>query len=371
MFRILLQQVYVHHQIDFRGLYMCIYYGDNSSLTYQKQEHIFPAGLGGVQMLPKGYVSDQANNLFSPLEGKLMHDSAISLMRAVYGPGKRGSLRPKKASKTKIVALQGKDGKVALGYLSGKHGYYINCAAISKSKEKFVFTIASNEHTAPEQAWENFRTAFSKFEGRYVLVSTTYLEPDELLLGFYEEKYYIALGVDCTFETVQKILPLIINAKNSGKSRKRNDQPRFDIPQEESDETGRIYAKVAINTLAALKGDAFVQHPRFDAVKAWILGQSDDDNYTQLPRITQENPLHFPEHSHWCLFGVYEGKLYAVVCFYDTVSRYFELADTISELDCTNGRNFGLICDWKNKVELTLDQWIQGMVQAMCKDDMD
>lgn len=350
---------------------MCIYYGNASNLTYQKQEHVFPAGLGGMQMLPRGYVSDQANSFFSPLEGKLMHDSLISLMRAVYGPGKRGSLLPEKASKTKITALRGEDGKVALGYFSGKQGYYINCATISKSKGEFVFTIASNEHAAPEQAWENFRTAFSKFEGRYVLVSTTYLEPDELLLGFYKGKYYIALGANCTLKTLQEIIPSITNAKSTGELRKGKGHPRFEISQEESDETGRTYAKVAINTLAVLKGEAFVQHPRFDAVKAWILGQSDDDNYTQLPRITRENPLHFPEYSHWCIFGVHDGKLYAVVCFYNAASRYFELADTIPELDCPSGRQFGLICDWKDKVELTLDQWIQGVVQAICKDDID
>lgn len=37
---------------------MCIYYGDILGLTYEKREHIFPAGMGGKIMLPKGYVSD-------------------------------------------------------------------------------------------------------------------------------------------------------------------------------------------------------------------------------------------------------------------------------------------------------------------------
>ncbi len=234
-----------------------------------------------------------------------------------------------------------------------------------------VFTVASNEHLAPEQAWETFRGTLSKFTGRYVLVPTTYLKPDELLLGFYKGKYYVALGANCTVETVKEIIPLITNVKSTGDLRKKEGHPRFDLHQKESDETGRIYAKVAINALAALKGEDFVQHPRFDAIKGWILGQSKDDNYTQLPKITPKNPLHFPKHSHWCIFGVYDRKLYAVVCFYGTVSRYFELADTIPELDLASGYNFGLICDWQNKTELTLDQWIQGVVQAMCDGDVD
>lgn len=300
-----------------------------------------------------------------------MHDSLISLMRALLGPGKRGSLSPQKASQTKIFTLRDEDGKVTLGYFSGKRGYYINCAALSKATKELVFTVASSEHLAPEQAWKTFRDALSKFTGRYVLVPTTYLKPDELLLGFYKEKYYVALGTNCTVETVKEVIPLITNAKRAGDLRKEKGHPRFDLRQKESDETGRIYAKVAINALAALKGADFVRHPRFDAIKGWILGLSKDDNYTQVPRITQKGPLHFPKHSHWCIFGVRDRKLYAVVCFYDTVSRYFELADTIPELDRASGCNFGLICDWQNKTELTLDQWIQGVVHAMCDGDVD
>ena len=40
---------------------MCIYLGNSDKLTYQKQEHVFPAGLGGKRMLDYGVVSDQAN----------------------------------------------------------------------------------------------------------------------------------------------------------------------------------------------------------------------------------------------------------------------------------------------------------------------
>jgi len=39
---------------------MCIY--------YTGREHIFPAGIGGMQKLPQGYVSDEFNNDTSKLE---------------------------------------------------------------------------------------------------------------------------------------------------------------------------------------------------------------------------------------------------------------------------------------------------------------
>lgn len=42
----------------------CIYYGNQEGLTYNKREHVFPASLGCKTMLPKGWVSDQANEFF-------------------------------------------------------------------------------------------------------------------------------------------------------------------------------------------------------------------------------------------------------------------------------------------------------------------
>lgn len=70
---------------------MCIYFGDAPNLTYNKSEHIFPAGLGGTVTLPQGWVSDQANELFSSMEGELMHDSLLALDRYFFGPGDDGA----------------------------------------------------------------------------------------------------------------------------------------------------------------------------------------------------------------------------------------------------------------------------------------
>ena len=93
---------------------MCIYFGDTPDLTYKKREHIFPAGLGGTVTLPQGWVSDQANELFSSMEGELMHDSLLALDRYLFGPGDRRG----KASKSNVTVGVQDDGKVALSYLS-------------------------------------------------------------------------------------------------------------------------------------------------------------------------------------------------------------------------------------------------------------
>ena len=337
---------------------MCIYYGDMPKLTYNKQEHIFPAGLGGKTMLPKGYVSDQANELFSPLEAKLMHDSLLSISRSLFGPGKRGSLNPQKASKSKICVLKKSDDELSLGYIAGSKGYYIN--NLVKCKSQFVFTVATGQHGFPQQAWNNFKDEVSKFGGKYTSIHSNDVKQDEWIFGIYNGKYYVVLGPECSIETMKKELLLVIATSKSGSLNRKISHPVFDIPQTESDLTGRVYAKVAINALAALKGKEYISHNRFQTVKDWILGKSNSENYSQLPRVTLGNKLKFPELCHWCIYLVRDEKICGTVCFYNTFSRYFEMADSIEQLDYDfhGSRMIGMICDWRNKKEYTLDQWI-------------
>lgn len=68
---------------------MCIYFSDQDDLTYKNQEHIFPAGLGGIGMLPRGYVSDQANALFSPLRAQNSIKSQYTRQATIYLPETR------------------------------------------------------------------------------------------------------------------------------------------------------------------------------------------------------------------------------------------------------------------------------------------
>lgn len=167
---------------------MCIYFSDRNDLTYREQEHIFPAGLGGIGMLPRGYVSDQANALFSPLELKLMHNSLLMVPRTIFGPGKRGKLDPDKASKSEIATVQDENGKIALGYMSLGKGYYIN--SLSKCGVQATYTVGTAQHHEPGQSWSDFEQACAKFDlGRkFVSVHTKELAPLDWVFGFYESK---------------------------------------------------------------------------------------------------------------------------------------------------------------------------------------
>ena len=70
----------------------CIYTKkDDTTAEFKNSEHIFPASIGGIKTLPKGYVCDEVNNMFSKYEMEFAREFAnISLYRTTQGVGKRG-----------------------------------------------------------------------------------------------------------------------------------------------------------------------------------------------------------------------------------------------------------------------------------------
>ena len=70
---------------------ICIY-SKREDDKFTSQEHIIPAFLGGRRKLEKGYVSDIVNNNFSgTIEDQFAHVSRVSILRDLFGPGKRGA----------------------------------------------------------------------------------------------------------------------------------------------------------------------------------------------------------------------------------------------------------------------------------------
>lgn len=68
---------------------LCIYTKENDTEAhFRNQEHIIPACIGGMQKLPKGYVSDEVNTLFSALELKLARKFTNYTSSYVYRSGK-------------------------------------------------------------------------------------------------------------------------------------------------------------------------------------------------------------------------------------------------------------------------------------------
>jgi len=85
----------------------CIYFCDkHRGLTYKNSEHIISAAIGGRRTLPKGYVSNQANNSFSKYELDCMRYSPLFIERAKLGPGKRGSFNINRIDDPDVLSLE-------------------------------------------------------------------------------------------------------------------------------------------------------------------------------------------------------------------------------------------------------------------------
>lgn len=100
---------------------MCIYYRNNDELNYDTKEHIFPKCIGGMKRLPKGVVSDQANEYFSKLELHTFRETAVFAGRIFNGPLKKPS-KIKKYNIPKYIYNTENDsrvfGKIAINVLT-------------------------------------------------------------------------------------------------------------------------------------------------------------------------------------------------------------------------------------------------------------
>ena len=336
---------------------MCIYLGNSDNLTYKNQEHIFPAGLGGIRMLDPGVVSDQANELFSPLELKLMRQSLRAIDRMMFGPGKRGSFSPQKASKSLVnVGLQD-DGQPVLCYMALSKPYYIPQFHLHENEAR---VSVPDEHGDTEKPFRDFLNSLEKFNGKFVYLGSDRVPQGDILIGFFEGTYYVATatGRPDVAKIQEEITKLIehFGIKEVHRGEHHTEQSHR---IEENPDIARRYAQVAMNTLAFLKGQNYVEHPNFDEIRRWIVTGASEKEFSFLPQI-QVEPLTgamriIPDKAHWCIFVCFNGFLEAVVSFYNHVVRRF----TLGELP--DGNSFtldGYICDWMNKKEYSIMQLV-------------
>lgn len=336
---------------------MCIYYGDSPTLTYKNQEHVFPAGLGGNLKLPTGYVSDQANKLFSPMELQLMRHSLIAFDRMMFGPGDRGSLQPNKASKSLVTVGVQDDGKIVLSYTALGKPYNIPQIHISKSG---AMVSLPNMHDNVAKHLTHFVDDLRKFSGRFVFLPYKDLSKEDIIIGFCENLYYVSVaGERPEIEYIQKKIQIFLDNFRNEEISEGEHHVKQSHSIVENVEIARMYAKVAMNTLALLKGEKYAMHSNFDDIKSWILTGKSQGEFFFLPSILTDEISSltkvFPQNSHWCLFCKVGRTLEAMVCFYNRYMRRFTFGEITRETDFIYPDGF--ICDWENEKEYTLEQY--------------
>lgn len=339
---------------------MCIYLGDTPDLTYNKREQIFPAGLGGTVTLPQGWVSDQANELFSSMEGELMHSSPIALDRYFYSSGDRRG----KASKSNVTVGVQDDGKIALSYLSMGKPYLIDQVYL---RGENAVVSAHDDGSDADGIMKRINNSLRKFEAqsRFVFLPCPDMAEEDLLIGAHDGKIFVACsGERPSGDRIYNAIRKILGGLKIGELKRDSQRIRQNHVLTENAKIARAYAKTGMNALVRLRGYEYAAHPAFDAIRRWIVSGENNEAFNYLPSISAErNRLAFalPEDAHFCVFMQMEGEIRALVSFYGRYTRQFVFGKPPAENDFKYSE--GYVCDWRGKAEYTLAEHIKRLAR--------
>lgn len=332
---------------------MCIYLLQQPDLHYNSAEHVIPAGLGGMQKLPLDYVSAEFNSNSSVLELAFLRSSILALPRQLHGPGKRGSLRADKATKSKVSVFsrQPDEQDFSLGYIQA--GRPVEIPHIVCDTQDVSCTIGLSKE-ATEQQVQEFKQLLLHFDEKRVRLIKHPPLGTTVLLGVQAGlessiDYYIASQDGTTYPFTADLTADLAKQITDKSTFTGADRSHVRTHQSAiiNDDYFRCCAKVAFNALAHLKGQVLVTHECFNPLRNWIVNGGDNKFAFPAPGQHTELKQLFPEYAHYVLITKVDKQLIADVCFYNYFHHTIYLTDNFPaawQLD-------GFVCDWQAKKE--------------------
>ncbi|GAA0134947.1 hypothetical protein YSY43_17870 [Paenibacillus sp. YSY-4.3] len=343
----------------------CIYLKQSKiDLTYKSEEHIFPAGIGGIQKLPRGYVSDQFNtDIFSKIELDFMRNSIISLPRMFQGPGKRGNLSEKSATKSNITLMEStlpSEKAIHFGYIKLGKPYLIPQILFQESG---LGRISLNPEDGEYSMQLNvFYDALNSFSGSYYEFFDDKFDEHELLLGYFNKKWYLGSRKKIQRNKLIDFVKEVSEQRPDANLEPEKNQAQQFVKQKigfDINNYFRTCAKISFNFLASLKGQEFILHDRFDPLRNWIVGGGNNEFAFLIDRKTEGELFHnlsFPKESHKIIISKIPGnRLVANVSFYGS---NFETGIYLCDDFYESFELEGLICDWLQRREIYLNDLI-------------
>lgn len=347
---------------------MCLYYKDRTELTYGSGEHIFPAAIGGIQKLPDDFVSSEFNNDISRLELDFIRNSFVSVARQLEGPGKRGKLADRFATKSPVIVIESVVDKnvLALGFIKKGRLYEIPHFLLNIDTGELAISFDSIQFTDIAKAIEEFKEKCDKAELLKIKnISSELLPVNQILFGIddkVEENFncFFAKHPAAVTETIsiEKIKTIGKILQYNGKEPQRMKyMPQSTGKIKFSLDFFRIYGKIAFNFLALLKGRKFVMSTAFDSVRNWI-ANGGENKYAALNKENfnplKEMKIELPAACHHVLIYKIENRLFATIHLYEALSVDIVLSSNFTGQFSTDG----FICDWKNRKEYRLFDYI-------------
>lgn len=339
-------------------------------------DHIMLAAIGGIKKLPKTYVSHEANNYFSKLEKHFTRDSIISLIRQFEGPGKRGNLNIKKASKSKVSIMVSQNAndeskkKYSLGYLELGKPHIINqfIFDLENTSKTNITTSLNPIHISddddPQQTLLTFIEKAKKME-EYILIIDESLPESLALFGELDNKWFLAIKNNNKESLALEFVKYIQQSKTVTSNDYQKSSNQVSTQQTYSfniDVTFRVIAKMVFNFLALEKGQEFILNSRFDSIRNWIYTGEGENNFVHL--IESDNIMKerfgsfYPERAHYIFLSQVECELVGLIGFYGATFAFSVKLTDLNPGEVLLPDVCGLICDWKNRREYTLMEYI-------------
>lgn len=348
---------------------MCIYLGDKIGLHYENQEHIFPAGIGGIAKLPAGFASDEFNKMISVFELDFMRNSLVSIPRHFEGPGKRGKLAEKFYSPSKVsVILNVKDKVHSLGYTIKGKPYEIPHMSLNPATGATSLSFPNDHSTSFESKITKFHEWSKQIDWDKTIELDGSMLPDNLILYGIAKlesgalRSFIAKNNLNQFHLhaamVQRIAEDYYKQSKEPSAMKYHAQVHAKATL--SHDHYRIFAKVAVNFIASIKGQDFIQADRFKPIVNWVTHGGDNKFVRLIPEINLfgTDAFKFPPSSHYVIVSKVHERMIAYISLYSSLNVFLDFGFKMNE----PFNDIGMVCDWKNRKEYSLLEYISTLV---------
>ncbi len=367
----------------------CIYTGkETPQASFDSAEHIFPKCIGGQNCLPRGCVSDEINNIFSKYERQFARENPIVLINRMFYP----TVGRKHHKNREKIAVFKYDDKVTLGYVTEANPICLNQISFFGLSDEILenslscrITLSSNAKGSNKERYEEFLEALKNYNGCPSPIKSGDIPDNTILLGCKDKCWHLGVSKN---QNPELIKPMVLKAVQNLIA----NLEKFDEQYKESELTSnqvtasfeimfnfedvfRVYAKIAFNALASLKGQEYVLNPEFDDIRNAILEGEDILSYVTIAdgknvqkEITDKfsDRVSVGERCHSVVFCTLNNYLYGFVSLYGTDHPI------VVKLGLTSANIVDMyLCDWQNKKDYKLIDYVTSVCAFNHEDVID
>lgn len=361
----------------------CIYtLNDGTNATFNSKEHILPRSIGGIGTLNNHWVCDDFNNYISKAEREFARKYPLITLPRMMNVS---TGRKEHVGKLGVgfILIPEVEESLQLGYIAEGKPRIMNQIVVSipKLNQGCLDSLFCIVEKAGEEF--DFISDLLKYKKKKIVVKTDdELFRDFLAIGYVNKQAYIGIYAGHEDNIVEKYTEQLLKLV-SDKKLEFGDYGRTEGVYKVSyqgkssfclEDIKRVYAKIAFNVLAHIKGQEFVLREGFDPIRQAIRTGESIKELVSNPcadvskKIADVLKLHNNEHLV-LLFKEQETLCGAINLFGDA-------SGSIMVKLSTNWEDFfdttGYVCDWKNKKEYTLEKYLMevylGGKDVVCKD---